>query len=283
MNVWHAQKSELMLPTLLAVIRKQCGYSFPRSGPFFAFVRKYAPSNCEVELFPNIRVPLDLNDETHFQTYWYGTRYEQPTGQILTSWWKDAEYFFDIGANYGFFSLWAASQRNSIQIHSFEPNPETFAKLRHNVVSNGLSAITTHQLALSQKAGTLTFKREEENSGASHVIEEASPDEAAIVVNCRPFDDFTECLHLKPMSSVAKIDVEGMEMDVLQGMTQSLHRKIFRGLCVELLDENLSREGTSSGNVDSFLRHHGYIPQPGDPSTSSRKLHHNGFYIPTVA
>jgi hypothetical protein len=46
----------------------------------------------------------NLHDGTQKTTYWQGARYEHPAARILANWIRDGAVFFDIGANYGFFS-----------------------------------------------------------------------------------------------------------------------------------------------------------------------------------
>ncbi len=269
---------------LLNAVRKYSGYQIPRLGPFYRVVRAQAPAILDVELFSGVRVRLDLTDEVQFQTYWYGTRFEEPTGAILRGWWEAATHFFDIGSNYGFFSLWAASLGGSLKIHAFEPNPVTFAKLDGFARANGFDSIIRNAIALSDTEKSFTLQLEEENSGASHMIDPASQSSKLSVAHVRalPFDEYAAALDLKPSGSVAKIDVEGMELHVLRGMPQALTRKVFRGICVELLEENLQRAGTSVAEVDTLLRKYGYSPsfQAASGTAGTSPNHHNAFYVP---
>jgi FkbM family methyltransferase len=69
---------------------------------------------------------------------------------------RPGDTFIDIGANIGYFSLLAASRVGSTgQVHSFEPNPETFKGLQHNVVLNGFKQIVLNNVAISNAAGPI--------------------------------------------------------------------------------------------------------------------------------
>ena len=105
-------------------------------------------------------------------------------------------------------------------------------------------------------------------------------DHAVANVRAIPFDWYAAGLNLQPLSSVAKIDVEGMELHVLRGMSQSLRQKCFRGVCIELLEENLQRVGTSVANVDTLLRDHGYQPTTSSHPTGAGMSRHHTFYLP---
>lgn len=269
---------------VLHALRKQCGYQYPRLGRFSYFVRSQAPASLDVELFPHVRVQLDLADETQFQTYWFGTRFEDPTGTILQGWWVGATQFFDVGANYGFFSLWAASLRRELQIHAFEPNPETFERLERFARTNRFDNITRNPIALSDSEAAFAFCLDEANTGSSHRVDATDTvgNPHITQVRATSFDQYAAGLNLQPLSSLAKIDVEGMELRVLRGMTQALERKVFRGICVELLEEHLERAETSIEEVDAFLRQHGYRPRNASTAGVGRAFrpHHNGFYEP---
>lgn len=270
---------------ILHTIRRHAGYRYPRLGPLCSFLRRHAPPELQVELFPGIQVQLALADETQFQTYWYGTRFEEPTGAILQEWWRHATHFFDIGSNYGFFSLWAASLGGHLEIHAFEPNPDTFARLNGFARANKLSSMVLNPIALSDCAATLALQLEKENTGASHLIEGAIPAPGQRVASVRAlsFDDYAADLNLGRLSSVAKIDVEGMELRVLRGMAAALRQTVFRGICIELLDEHLNRGGTSVAEVDAFLREHGYRRRGGPPPRQNPGANeqHNSFYQPS--
>lgn len=66
----------------------------------------------------------------------------------------DAKLIVDCGANYGAFSLMAASAAPFSRIISLEPFPETFEKLRANVEANGLGGrINCRQDAVDRVTG----------------------------------------------------------------------------------------------------------------------------------
>lgn len=56
----------------------------------------------------------------------------------------------DVGANVGVFSIFAATKTNN-SIHAFEPFPENFKFLKHNIYMNGFANISPHCAAISNK------------------------------------------------------------------------------------------------------------------------------------
>ncbi len=59
----------------------------------------------------------------------------------------------DIGANIGIFSIFAALKTKN-KIFAFEPFPENFEFLKHNIKRNNLNNISVNCLAVSDKDGT---------------------------------------------------------------------------------------------------------------------------------
>lgn len=60
----------------------------------------------------------------------------------------------DIGAHYGYFSIFAAhNTAASSRIYAFEPSEKNFEKLRHNVSTCQISNVASFQMAISQHSG----------------------------------------------------------------------------------------------------------------------------------
>src|SRR5688500_2561048 len=62
-----------------------------------------------------------------FELHWKGWQYLSPftvlTARELL---RDAQTFFDIGANIGYYALLAASEKQNVEITAFEPNSANF-------------------------------------------------------------------------------------------------------------------------------------------------------------
>jgi FkbM family methyltransferase len=284
-------ESKITVPTI-DYVRRLCGHRFPPVGKLgYELIMSSLPREIKTELFPGIAATLDLNDDVQRWTYWYGTRYEAPTPEILTRWGKRAREFFDIGANYGFFTFLIRSFCPNIQIHSFEPNPRTFSQLEGILQLNHLDKIHLHPIGLSDVDGTFPFYPLELNSGHSAFspVSERTPIDGGRSnspvhhARTRRFDDFMIDIGLTmptEPSWIAKIDVEGYEMKTLLGMERSLQNRAFLGLCIELLDENLALEGARTNDIEDFMENMGYsrleIARP-------RRLQHNAFFVPAGA
>lgn len=276
---------------LIDRFRQHCGYRFPRLGRVaFAGIMKALPSSCETQLFPGIRATLDLRDETQRTTYWFGTRFEEPTPQVLQAWARDATHFFDIGSNYGFYSFLLHSAEPHLEIFSFEPNPKSFDLLRKIQEANAATRIHPQAYGLSDAIGRLQFLQLSGNSGHSSfaTVEDYSAHDLCPVdgqlTECDviPFDVAVTRLQIafpvRP-SWIAKVDVEGFELKVLEGMSEALSRRAFRGICIELFPENLALAGASLKQIDALLQKYGYAQMPNSAvGRTQTTLNHNAYY-----
>jgi FkbM family methyltransferase len=226
-------------------VRRRCGYRFPRlgrAGLDFAF--KFAPKHVRTELLPGVFATLDLRDEVQRATYWQGERFESPTLQVLNQWVKEgATTFFDIGSNYGFFSLALLARHPNLRVHAFEPNPDTCAHAIQIKAENHLDRLTLWNLGLSDRCAKLELHRGVSDSGHSTFGDH--PDlrrSKSDLVELMDFESWHRSAGIDLPNSggwVAKIDVEGFEAKVLRGMHPALERRSFRGVVVEINDFTL--------------------------------------------
>lgn len=266
-------------------IRRAGGHKFPPLGAaaYRAFFR-WAPRRLHTELLPGVQATLDLTEGTQQATYWLGDRFEAPTPAVLRGWTAPAgSVFFDIGSNYGWFSLFLSVAHPGLTVHAFEPNPETFARLDHIAEENGLRGIRRWRLALGEAAGEAELHPGIEDSGHSTLGDH--PDlksTGGFRVQVQPFDAWREeaGLALPPDPSwVAKIDVEGFELRVLRGMAGALRARAFRGLAIEFLESTLAFCDTSPDELIAFLAEVGYREQDfgADPARTA-----NRFFVPAA-
>ncbi len=164
-------------------------------------------------------VGVDLADHVGremFKHGWYEPAYVAFIRDHLAS---KQGIFLDVGANVGNYSLALADHFASTL--AFEPNPSVFATLKANCARNPELDIRPLQYGLSSSSATLEFyPAQGDNSGESS-LERPSYDAASIQVDVRPGDEFATAD--KPVSAI-KIDVEGHELAVLEGLATTLAR-----------------------------------------------------------
>jgi FkbM family methyltransferase len=163
--------------------------------------------------------------------------------------------FLDIGANIGYFSLLAASNGSSVV--AFEPQAWVADLLRKSAAHNGLGGlIRVEPIALSNESTVLKMTSCPGNTGHSQL---AAPNDAGVQsfdVAVMPFDTWVEENPVGKIS-VCKIDTEGAELQVLQGMKKTLERDV-PAVVIEVIGEYLSEFGASEGEVLAAMEALGY-------------------------
>jgi FkbM family methyltransferase len=154
--------------------------------------------------------------------------------------------FVDVGANLGLHTLAAGhAMRGRGRIHAFEPFAPTAALLRETVQINGLSdVVQIHQVAASDHMG-----RQKLFLGAvsgHHSLfplgtSEAQETESVEVELVRLDDALADTAPV----DLIKIDVEGAELDVLDGARSTIERSPEIALVVEFGPAHLARVGHS--------------------------------------
>ena len=135
------------------------------------------------------------------------------------------QYFFDIGANFGLYSMLLSDEQNLSHLHAFEPLPRNAHQFGANLYLNGLdSRVNLHPCALSDRSGQIDFFVDPNSTGVSTLLpaEMRSRQEAyktSIQVESRVFD---EAFPLSGIRALVKMDVEGAELMALAGMRRFL-------------------------------------------------------------
>jgi FkbM family methyltransferase len=131
--------------------------------------------------------------------------------------------FLDVGSHYGIYAVAAANLVGETgRVAAFEPTPESCAQIRHNLAISGFSSrVEVHQVAVSDKVGTVEFSASGEscqNAMASLVTGPRPETAQTIAVPTVALDAFLD----DSRPTVAKIDTEGAELLVLRGAPRLL-------------------------------------------------------------
>ena len=129
----------------------------------------------------------------------------------------------DVGANVGQHTLYLA--RHAAQVHAVEPFPPVLERLDALVERNGLRHVTVHRVGFSNRAGSLPFFAPPAQNLGTGSFDPAfrranTPDrELPLVVG----DDWL-AEHGVGRVDLVKVDVEGTERLVLEGLRRTLER-----------------------------------------------------------
>lgn len=126
----------------------------------------------------------------------------------------------DVGANVGGFALYARGWNPEAQVLCFEPNPQVLDMLRSNVGSE--TGIRVFPSALSDHDGEITLYQHPRNTGETSVSGRISG-ARAVGVPVQRADTALKEAGVKQID-VLKIDTEGSEVSILEGLGDLLQR-----------------------------------------------------------
>jgi len=152
--------------------------------------------------------------------------------------------FVDVGSNIGFYSLLLSDKASWVL--AFEPCLTTFLTLEHNLLLNKSDNVLSYHIALSDINGNglLNITDHSGHNSLKSISDKVLRKEEIFL---KRFDDLKLSLD---RIDLVKIDVEGAELDVLNGMVDSI-KKYSPNLIVEIKEPNV--EG-----VQSFFDDNGY-------------------------
>jgi FkbM family methyltransferase len=129
---------------------------------------------------------------------------------------------YDAGANIGYVSLSLAKRVGPHgRVFAFEPIPDNIAAFRNNMAINHIANVRLLECAASDKTGQAIIRLAESPSTASLVWHRDNPGATELSIQTVSIDDLVDAGDLSHPTFV-KIDVEGADGSVLQGMRRTL-------------------------------------------------------------
>ncbi len=177
---------------------------------------------------------------------------------------RPGDVLYDVGANVGAYSLIAAAVGGGrARVYAFEPSFANFNQLCRNVLLNeSQQAIIPLLVPLSQRTGLNRLYLHDTESGGSHhafgqgtVGQGDGASQPFLEMAGFSLDDFVQLPGVEP-PTLMKVDVDGLELNVLLGAQQTLRHEGLRGLLIEI-DETSSE---AAGQILSLLQDAGLTP-----------------------
>lgn len=153
--------------------------------------------------------------------------------QACTSLGFDPTSIYDIGANVGLAAAYFRARWPEAMIVGFEPAQNEFTVAERNYAR--LGAARLFQVAVGSEDGAVAFETHPQHSGGQHITcnsEDSATEDGwqQIQVRMRRLDVMIERCEL-PRPDLIKIDVEGHEVEVLEGLGEYL--AVARGVLLE--------------------------------------------------
>jgi FkbM family methyltransferase len=181
----------------------------------------------------------------------------------------------DIGAHYGYFSIFASKNIGSQTIiYALEPSPDNFEHLSENMKAAKISHVVPTQIAIS---GTSTERDFYTAKSWNHSLYENYLDhmKPSTKVKCLTLDDFMSVNKINHIDFL-KLDCEGSEHEILQNTNPIIFKKI-KTISMEIHD--MSHCGFSSDKTMGILKNEGFEILYSD---YERKKHKRGFNAKVV-
>ncbi len=128
----------------------------------------------------------------------------------------------DVGANIGYYTVLAAMRVGPQgKVHAFEPDPVAFELLKKNVELNRLHNVVLEQKAVSNAPGSIRLFLSEENKGDHRIYQPEGEARPSVEVEAVALDDYFAG---QPAPDFIKVDTQGAELVIYQGMAKTLER-----------------------------------------------------------
>ena len=167
--------------------------------------------------------------------------YEEETTKLFSEILKEGMTVLDIGANIGYFSLLASREvGENGRVFAFEPYHETFSLLQKNIEANGFNNVMPVEKAVSNQCGKqklfLASDPGEHSLGGDDSYD-------SVEVDVTTVDAFVREQNISV--DLVKIDAEGAEMHVLEGMSETISKNPHMKIITEFGTGHLERNNCS--------------------------------------
>ncbi len=173
--------------------------------------------------------------------------FEDFTADLLVDLSAGAELFIDVGAHHGFFSLLVGTAHPGTRVLAFEPVPESCAILRQGIDLNATTNVLAVNRAVSNEVGILPFLVSSFSSQSGFYPSHLSKAVDTIDVETVTLDRYISGIPRGPV--VVKIDAEGNESRILEGMGELIAKAGRLIIFMEMHPEMLKRAGSSAGQL----------------------------------
>lgn len=167
-----------------------------------------------------------------------------------------APTILDVGANAGYFSLFAASQFPGASVFAYEPIPVNFRQLERHCRLNRSHKIFCFPIAVSGQCGELRlfFDQNDSFTTSATILSLSGAAKDAINVQCVDLEKIFEDNGIR-RCDLLKMDCEGAEYDILYSCPEAYMRRI------DQLAMEVHRGEGRDMNIDaleSFLKSRGF-------------------------
>ena len=176
---------------------------------------------------------------------------------------KSGDRVIDVGAHIGYFSLlFSKLVGEKGNVYSFEPEPKNIKLLKKNIMINKIQNITLEPHPVSNTNESCKLYVGQFTSGGNRMYR---PDRIIELYEKEPInvqtlvlDNYFSKLELTDKIDFIKIDVEGSELRVLQGMSKILRESKNLKIFIEFMRDALEDAGSDPEELLNLLEKEGF-------------------------
>lgn len=169
---------------------------------------------------------------------------------------KKGDIALNIGANIGYYTLILARLVGQEgKIYAFEPDPDNFALLTKNVEINNYQNVILEEKAVSNRTGKGRLYLSKYNKG-DHRVYDCYDGRGSIEIEVTRLDDYFKGYNGK--IDFIKLDVQGAEGGVIQGMLSLLEKTKNLKMLTEIWPPGLEKFGTGFKKYLRLLLEYGF-------------------------
>jgi FkbM family methyltransferase len=212
---------------------------------------------------PRGNFKIDLRDHVIARVLFLDGEYEPEFQQLFEKMELAGGVCVDIGANLGLHTIALGKLAN--QVFAFEPSSHNYSLLQKNVELNGLQNVQAIHAALGDQEGFAELALSHSNFGDHQILTPTHKNaEKTESVKVLAGDQALATVGENKIKLI-KIDVQGYEYHVLEGLKKTFDRNPDAYVMLEVAPKHLKLAGSSGEQVMSWMKNHGFFGWEFDP------------------
>ena len=172
--------------------------------------------------------PFKMRVKTAWEAYRFRTfHFKEPETNAWIMSFEDGACFYDVGANIGMYSLYACHLHPRMTVWAIEPQWTNYLSLVQNVALNRFNNLWPLLAGASDCTGIARFSFRIAEAGASG----GQLGDTGYAIHTHALDDFAR---LFGNPDHIKIDIDGQEAKVIEGMKGLIANRTFKSCLIEM-------------------------------------------------
>jgi FkbM family methyltransferase len=227
----------------------------------FRWLESTLEPTAEVRTFFDSTILVDPQDMCGRFIYYFGM-WEPNLTHWISERLSDGDVFVDVGANVGYFSLLASTLVGRGHVVAVEPTPRAFAMLQESLRRSHTTNVRVVNAAAWHEPSVLKMFSGPNLTMSSLMSDWAAQwnDHECCDVPAARLSDILTAEEIRT-ARIVKIDVEGAEWHVIEGMAELLENcRDDLEIMVEVTPKLLAAEQHTDGELIALFARHGYRP-----------------------